>query len=111
MIKKVVGKNIKLYRIQKGFSQTKAASLVGITPAYWGYLERGQKNPSVELVAIISEVLGVKASLLFVESAENLSEELILYLHMVNDMGNQHIGFILTIIKAYVDLCKGLSTT
>ncbi|AGL02599.1 helix-turn-helix domain-containing protein [Desulfoscipio gibsoniae] len=109
MIKKIVGKNIKYYRIQKSFSQTEAASLVGITPSYWGYLERGQKNPSIELVAIISEVLGVKASLLFVESPENLSEELMLYLHILNNMGNQHIGFILTIIKAYIDLHKDLS--
>lgn len=43
MIKKVVGKNIKLYRIQKGFSQTKAASLVGITPAYWGTWKEDRK--------------------------------------------------------------------
>jgi len=105
----LLGKNIRHYRILKGFSQKDAASLVGITPSYWGYLERGQKNPSIELVAMISEVLGIKASLLFIESQKELSEELMLYLHMVNDMGNKHINFILVIIKAYINLQKDLS--
>ncbi|WP_157833508.1 helix-turn-helix domain-containing protein [Desulfotruncus alcoholivorax] len=107
MIKKIVGKNIRYYRIQQGFSQKEVASLVGITPSYWGYLERGQKNPSIELVAIIAEILGVKANLLFVESpAENLPEEFVHCMYMVNSMGNNHIDFILTVIKAYIDLQK-----
>jgi len=104
MIKKIVGKNIRYYRMQKGLSQREAASLVGITPPYWGYLERGQKNPSIELVAMISEVLGIRVSLLFVESQEQLSEELMHYLQMINGMGNKHINFILAIIKAYINV-------
>ncbi|SFG64093.1 DNA-binding transcriptional regulator, XRE-family HTH domain [Desulfotomaculum arcticum] len=107
MIQKIVGKNIRYYRIQKGFSQKKAASLVGITSSYWGYLERGQKNPSIELVAMISKVLGVKAYLLFIESpAESLPEEIVHYLHLLNCMEDKHIDFILTVIKAYINLQK-----
>ena len=105
MIKKIVGKNIRYYRNQRGFSQKEAATLVGITSTYWGYLERGQKNPSIELVESISKVLGIKVNLLFLESpAEKLPEEFVHYLNVVNNMGEKHIDFILTIIKAYINV-------
>ena len=43
-IAKIVGKRIRNYRTQYGYSQEKLAELSGCHPTYIGQLERGEKT-------------------------------------------------------------------
>lgn len=107
MLTKIFGENIRRIRMQKGFSQKEAASRAGFTPAYWGYLERGQKNPSVEVIEKIAGSLGVKAHLLFINSYDNnLPVEFLQMMYLIKNMGDKHLEFITTVLRAYIKANK-----
>ena len=61
-IAKIVGKRIRNYRTQYGFSQEKLAELSGCHPTYIGQLERGEKNATLESIEKISLALNVSLS-------------------------------------------------
>ncbi|MBF7081734.1 helix-turn-helix transcriptional regulator [Desulfallas sp. Bu1-1] len=106
-MKGFVGENIKHYRIQRGLSQKEAALLAGITPSYWGYLERSQKNPSINLIEKVADVLGIDAYLLFIGSPDNkLPAGLLQLLYTIKNMEPKHLEFITTVLKAYVQIHK-----
>lgn len=104
MLKKILGENTRQLRKVKGLSQKEAASRAGFTPSYWGYLERGQKNPSVEVIEKIAGSLGVEAHLLFVNPREkDLPGELMQKIYTVKSMGERHLEFISNVLKAYIE--------
>ena len=49
------GKRIKELRIERGLSQERVALNAGITPAYLGLVERGQRNATVNLRCNVCE--------------------------------------------------------
>ena len=53
-------------RIAKGWSQEELADLSGCHRTYIGMLERRQGNPSLRVLAVIAEALGVPTSELLV---------------------------------------------
>lgn len=55
----MLGKNIKYYRIQKGYSQQELADLVGVQKMTISNYENEKREPDVEMVKAICEVLGV----------------------------------------------------
>ncbi len=55
-----VGKRIKQYRESKGMSQKKVAEYVGVSQAMLCQIERGTKNPSLQLAYDIAELLECK---------------------------------------------------
>lgn len=52
-----VGENIRTRREAMGFSQTSVAEKAGITAAMLCQVERGTKNPSLQVAAEIAKVL------------------------------------------------------
>ena len=60
-----VGKRIKQYRKECGFSQEKLADLSKLHPTYIGQVERGQKNASIESIQKIADGLNIPISRLF----------------------------------------------
>ena len=105
MLKAILGKNIRYIRESKGVSQKDMALLAGFTPAYLGYLERGQKNPSVDLVQKIAAALDTEAYKLFLIKSD-IPTELTQLIHSIWDLGPEHTEFITTVIKAYVKTIK-----
>lgn len=101
MLKIILGKNIRYIRESKGLSQKDLASLAGFTPAYLGYLERGQKNPSVDLIQKIASALDIEAYRLFL-AEKNVPSEITQLIHSVSDLGPNHMEFITTVIRAYI---------
>jgi len=59
-IKKLLSRNIRLYRLSIGLSQEKLAETAGISLTYLGSIERGEKWPSPETLAGIA--LGLKVN-------------------------------------------------
>lgn len=55
----VFGKRVREIRKERGLSQVELAAKVGIDRSYMGFLERGERNPSLEVIAKIAEALNV----------------------------------------------------
>ena len=64
-IKKLLGSNIKFYRVSLGISQEKLAEMVNMAANYLGLLENGKKFPSSEMIERIAAALGKDSSDLF----------------------------------------------
>lgn len=56
-IEQVVGENVRRIRLERGISQEALAYDAEVDRSYLGSLERGEKNPTVRLLARIAEVL------------------------------------------------------
>jgi Zn-dependent peptidase ImmA (M78 family)/DNA-binding XRE family transcriptional regulator len=63
-----IGDQLRLARLAHGFSLEQVASAVGATRQYIHQLETGSRNPTVELVQALADVLGVQPS--FLQSVE-----------------------------------------
>jgi transcriptional regulator with XRE-family HTH domain len=64
-IRRVVGKNVRRYRIEAKLSQEQLAAGMGVEQGYVSRLERGSKNPTVVKIWHAAEALGVRPAVLF----------------------------------------------
>lgn len=62
---KNIGVIIKKAREQKGYTQEKLAEITHLSTGYIGFIEQGQRTPSINTADKIARVLGVKLSELF----------------------------------------------
>jgi transcriptional regulator with XRE-family HTH domain len=62
---KKIGRKINQVRGEKKFTQEKLALDAGLNRAYIGYIERGERRPSIETVEKIAKVLKVHLYELF----------------------------------------------
>ena len=58
-LQKVVGRNLRAYRLERGLSQEDFAEVVGVHRTYMGGLERGERNLTLQSLERIAEELGV----------------------------------------------------
>lgn len=63
--KKVVGMRIKSLRRARGYSQEKLAEIIGINPKYLSSIERGEENPTLDLLIRLSQGLKVEMHEIF----------------------------------------------
>jgi transcriptional regulator with XRE-family HTH domain len=56
---KIVGKNVRKIRQQRGMTQEKLAFEAGIDLTYVGGIERGKRNPSLLVMARVADALSV----------------------------------------------------
>ena len=54
-----VGKRVAFFRTSKGYSVNKLANLSGVSQSYLREIELGNKNPTVEVLAVLCDTLGV----------------------------------------------------
>ena len=57
---KFQGGLLKAWRERNKLSQIEAGKMVGITQVFWGELERGVKQPSTEILVLLSKATGLK---------------------------------------------------
>jgi transcriptional regulator with XRE-family HTH domain len=55
----IFGRNVRRLRKERGLSQEALADEVGLAPTYVGQIERGQRNPTLDVVERFAEVFGV----------------------------------------------------
>lgn len=67
----LVGWNIRRLRVERGVSQDELALVANVERAYVGYLERGQRNPTVATLERLSAALNVHISQLFKQPDAN----------------------------------------
>jgi transcriptional regulator with XRE-family HTH domain len=61
-VAKRFGSAVKHLRLKKGMTQQKLADDCGLDIGYIGGIERGQRNPSLEVIISVAEVLEVTVS-------------------------------------------------
>lgn len=65
----LVAWNLRQIRVSHGVSQERLAFDSGVDRSYLGGLERGQENPTVDVLDRLAETLGVGIGSLFIEPA------------------------------------------
>lgn len=58
--RKIVGENVRRLRLERGLTQEQLAFEAQIDLTYMGGIERGQRNPSLLVIARIAKSLQVK---------------------------------------------------
>ena len=64
-LKKLVGQNIRSYRLKMNLSQKDLSKIAELDPNYIGSVERGERNISLKNLYIISTSLKISIDLLF----------------------------------------------
>lgn len=59
-VKVLFGKRVKLLRLQAGLSQEAFALKCGLDRTYVSGIERGLRNPTLEVIALIATGLGIE---------------------------------------------------
>ncbi|HEY4963927.1 MAG TPA: helix-turn-helix transcriptional regulator [Candidatus Saccharimonadales bacterium] len=54
------GKRIKQLRLEQDMTQQMLADKIGVDRSYMGFLERGERNPSLEVIIKIAKALSKK---------------------------------------------------
>lgn len=62
---KLIGDRLRMYRIQRKWSQEVLAERAGLHPTYIGQLERGEKNATIESISKVAAALDISLSELF----------------------------------------------
>jgi transcriptional regulator with XRE-family HTH domain len=63
--RELVGWNVRRIRVEKGISQERLAFDSGVDRAYLGGVERGDQNPTVEVLERLAKTLSVRLADLF----------------------------------------------
>lgn len=71
-IKKLLGKNVRAYRIYKNLSQEKLAELARLSPLTISKIETGQEWPSSLTLASLCAAMDVRPSRLFIDDEDDL---------------------------------------
>ncbi|HHW39601.1 MAG TPA: helix-turn-helix transcriptional regulator [Syntrophomonadaceae bacterium] len=100
-IKKTVGNNIRLLRRARGMTQERLAEIVDVSGSYIGYLERGKRSPSLDLLAKIADVFKVDPAVLLTSSDDTTNRELKKLIAVLSDKGPGPIKFMNEVAHAY----------
>ena len=103
--RQLLGKRVKSIRTQLGLSQEELAFRCGMHASHIGFLERGQRNPSLDTLERISLGLGVSLSELFdfenepqVQTQDETINKIISYASTLTPIEKKHL---LLITKAF----------
>ncbi len=97
-----IGKRITYFRTMKGYSVNKLANLSGISQSYLRDIELGNKNPTVEILSLICDTVGISLKDFFDEQIESklTSDPLFAKIYQLNSKQRQTL---LDFIDAMLD--------
>lgn len=97
-IRQILGQNIRHFRQSKGITQEALAEIVDVSGSYIGYLERGKKSPSLDLLVKIAQTLGVEPARLLTPPIHGSLAQLV---EMLADKDETVIKFFNEVAVAY----------
>lgn len=100
-IRNIVGSNIRIYRQAKKLTQEKLAEEIDVSSSYIGYLERGQKSPSLELLEKMAKALDITPALLLTPSPDSADQQLNHLMTLVSAQSASFITFMIDVASAY----------
>lgn len=98
-----ISKKIVYFRTAKGYSVNKLATLSGISQSYLRNIELGNKNPTVEIISILCDTLGISLKDFLDEQTESiLSSDPLIHkiFQLTPKQRNALLAFLETIDKA-----------
>lgn len=101
-IQQIIAQNIRNLRRVKRITQGKLAEALEVSGSYIGYLERGKKSPSLDLLVRIADVFQVTPALLLTESDDATNSELKNLIFLLSDKSPKIIRFINDVAVAYL---------
>ncbi len=66
-LQKVVGRNLRRYRQERGYSQEAFAEVMGVHRTYMGGVERGERNLTLQTLEKMADILDVEPLSLLTE--------------------------------------------
>lgn len=63
-VRRQLARNVRRLRLEKGWSQEELADQSGLHRTYVSGVERGVRNPTISIVAVLARALGVTPSVL-----------------------------------------------
>ncbi|MDR2168065.1 MAG: helix-turn-helix domain-containing protein [Clostridiales bacterium] len=123
----VFGENMRAARKQRGFTSDSLASFLGISTAYVGLIERGERCPSLETFLKICDFFGESPETMLTPSgaglavretklaARNIDEEkkkrrhkmVLSMLDTFDPVELDHVVNMIKSFKSYVQMCRG----
>jgi len=70
MDRKALGKRIRTERLRLNLTQEQLAERIGVSSAYAGFIERGERSVTLEKLILIANTLHVSLDYLLTDSAE-----------------------------------------
>lgn len=74
-VRRVIGANVRKYRLQADMTQARVAEIMGVDRAYISALERGERNPTAISLWQTAEALGVHVTALLDDSVTLENDE------------------------------------
>ncbi|PTL40140.1 helix-turn-helix domain-containing protein [Alkalicoccus saliphilus] len=72
----MIGEKVRHYRFSSGMNMTELAKRAGVAKSYISNIERDiQKNPSIQVLEKISEVLDIEVHMLLAETSRETAQE------------------------------------
>ncbi|MGO9107294.1 MAG: helix-turn-helix domain-containing protein [Dissulfurispiraceae bacterium] len=69
-VKLLLARNVREYREKLGFSQEELAEVSGLHRTYISGIERGVRNPTISVVAVLAKALNISVSALLSKAGE-----------------------------------------
>lgn len=66
-LQRIVGRNLRRYRLDRGYSQEAFADHMGVHRTYMGAVERGERNLTLQTLERIADVLEIDPRELLIE--------------------------------------------
>ncbi len=101
-IKSIIGKNIRYYRKERRLTQELLAERLDVSTSYIGYLERGEKSPSLILLEKLAVELKVEPPVLLMRFDREKDDELKIILYLLSDKDPKILKFFTEVVKAYL---------
>ncbi|MEW6622431.1 MAG: helix-turn-helix transcriptional regulator [Bacillota bacterium] len=105
-IQKVIGQNIKIFRQTRGITQEGLAEMVNVSGSYIGYMERGKKSPSLDLLVKIAGVFKVEPAILLTSVEGAADQELKKLIALLSNKGAGPVKFLNEVATAYFRIHK-----
>lgn len=74
-VRRVIGANVRRFRLDADLTQARVAELMGVDRAYVSALERGERNPTVLSLFLVAQALDIHIARFFDESAVLASDD------------------------------------
>ena len=107
-LSRLIGANIRKYRIQKDVSQEHVALESGIHPAYISKLERGEKCPTIDTLYRLANALGIPVyKLIDIDGdIDNISDTAYKIQKAIGELSTEQQNRVAELIDEIVDLIK-----
>ena len=107
-LSKLIGANIRKYRVQRDVSQEHLALESGIHPAYISKLERGEKCPTIDTLYRLARALGIPIyKLIDIDGdIDNISDTAYKIQKALSDLNAEQQNRVADLIDEIVDLIK-----